>query len=714
MLIKIFIIKFCCNSLIFYKKRGTLGSFFKILKINNFICVCLGLFTLTYLPAFSPVFESVFSQAALADAQSNYQKLYQNYYSKSYEQSQEQKIPYVQKNAQQNVQQNVQQSTQQSSQKNIQKTLQKSQQPPKTSKTQPLEVKPLNNKLLDVTLDENKNYISVNDEIQNKTKVISQSQRKINAIYPFDKVAANNTYPGYRGPNQLVIYTSGFSKTTQTNEFGKEAVVVDDTVIALSGANSIIPKNGFVISGHGSAKKWISDNLKIGTKIEIQGRTILAYTTIDSYRYFAKAKIKEVEDILISTKSDYESRDDKFIYYYLRKAKQQYKKSKKDDSETSLNCAKESIQNASLAYQYTLPYIEEELKGVWLRPDKARSLKDIQLTLDKIKDAGINNVFLETYYHGKTIFPSQTMEKYGFEVQNPIYSGFDPLAIWIKEAHRRNIKIHVWFESFYVGNESPSANPKSILSQKPLWMNRTKQKADYKGYVSHPQEHNGYFLDPANPEVTEFLLTLINEIATRYNIDGLNIDYVRYPNISQENYNNQWGYTKYARDEFMGIYDIDPVDIEARGPKWGEWCDYRRSKITSYIENVSKLLRHREVVFSAVIFPDYKISVQTKFQDWDYWLNRRYLDAVTPLILTADEALANSMLDEIRKKAYRSANVYPGLFAGFIESDPEDLLRQIHIVRKLKLNGVVLFDWAHLNDNYLKVLKTSAFKEQTY
>ena len=56
----------------------------------------------------------------------------------------------------------------------------------------------------------------------------------------------------------------------------------------------------------------------------------------------------------------------------------------------------------------------------------------------------------------------------------------------------------------------------------------------------------------------------------------------------------------------------------------------------------------------------------------------------------------------------------PGLFAGFIESDPEDLLRQIHIVRKLKLNGIILFDWAHLSDNYKDVLKTSAFKEQTY
>ena len=119
-------------------------------------------------------------------------------------------------------------------------------------------------------------------------------------------------------------------------------------------------------------------------------------------------------------------------------------------------------------------------------------------------------------------------------------------------------------------------------------------------------------------------------------------------------------------------------------------------------------------MFSAVIFPDYKVSLQTKFQDWATWVENRYLSAITPLILTSDDNLAKSMLEEIKRKTSNNAFVFPGLFAGFIESDPEDLLRQIHIVRKLRLNGVILFDWAHLSENYKNVLKTSAFKEQTY
>ena len=65
-------------------------------------------------------------------------------------------------------------------------------------------------------------------------------------------------YPGLRGANQLVIYSPSFGMRTNTNEFGTEAIVVGDTVVSLSGADSLIPANGFVISGHGSAKNGLT------------------------------------------------------------------------------------------------------------------------------------------------------------------------------------------------------------------------------------------------------------------------------------------------------------------------------------------------------------------------------------------------------------------------------------------------------------------------
>ncbi|GBF23631.1 hypothetical protein tpqmel_1035, partial [Candidatus Gastranaerophilus sp. (ex Termes propinquus)] len=235
-----------------------------------------------------------------------------------------------------------------------------------------------------------------------------------------------------------------------TNEFGKEAVVVGDTVVALTGADSIIPQNGYVISGHGDAKKWISANLRVGTKITLDAKNmkISSYTTIESYRYLARAKINEVERITKSVQGY--TYDQKTVQACLKRAKYYLLKSDGDNQE-GLVYAVAAIDMAQHAMNYAMPYLEKELKGVWLRPTE-KNKTEIENTLNDLQKTGINAVFVETYYHGKTIYPSAVMKKYGFSPQNPQFRGFDPLAHWVREGRKRDIDTHVWFENFYIGN----------------------------------------------------------------------------------------------------------------------------------------------------------------------------------------------------------------------------------------------------------------------
>ena len=245
--------------------------------------------------------------------------------------------------------------------------------------------------------------------IEKKDKIISKSQRKIDVIYPSKTInKLGISFPGNRGPNQLVIYTHQHGRRTGTNEFGKEAVVIGDTVVKLTGADTIIPNEGFVISGHGSAKKWISDNLKIGTKIRIdkQNSIIFAFTTIDSYRYCADMKIKEVEKIINSKRRIQKTTDNKKAREWLKKAKKELRSSKFSNSNSALEDAKRSMQYSQIALSYTLPYLEDELKGVWVRPNE-KNEAEVERTLNAMQDLGVNAVFLETFFHGKTIFPSE-------------------------------------------------------------------------------------------------------------------------------------------------------------------------------------------------------------------------------------------------------------------------------------------------------------------
>lgn len=536
----------------------------------------------------------------------------------------------------------------------------------------------------------------------------------INAINPNSwNNRAGAGFPGGRGANQLVVYTPDYGYKTGTNEYGAEAIVEGNIVTELSGADSHIPKNGVVISGHGQAKKWINSALTVGTKVYIDKYTnmIYTYTTSDSFLFESEKKISEAEQILDYYRNSSSDYNWKLPYSYISDAKEYLKKAEKNPREVQ-KYSRLAIDSANDALKSALPYKSTELKGIWLRPTETSETRIIE-TVNRIQQAGIDNIFLETYFHGKTIFPSKVMSEYGLTPQYETFQGIDPLKIYIREAHKRRMKIHVWFETFYVGNENPNSNSKSILAVYPSWGNKTKKDINSEGPSKSTSEHNGYFLDPSNPEVQEFLGKLAEEIITVYRPDGINIDYIRYPNSVGSNDNSNWGYTDVARNDFLAIYGTDPAQIKRNTQEAADWNAYRIEQVSNMVKKFGQIGRKNNVYVSAVIFPDRQAALNTKFQDWKTWSARGYLNGITPLFLTCDCKTANKMMtDVINSKAYNT-DFYAGLFVTFMGGADEDLIRQIHEARKVNAKGVIIFDYAHLNNKYIETLSKGVFSRQS-
>ncbi len=560
---------------------------------------------------------------------------------------------------------------------------------------------------------------NIENRIKPETIIYKEASRKIDKINPS---VTNNSrgayYPGQRGTNQLIIYTKEYGVRTGTNEFGSEAIVINGTVTQINGADSIIPINGFVVSGHGSAKNWINENITIGTKVYLdeQNNEVMTFITPESFIFAAEEKIKEVLSIMHYYELNNPCYDRSEAENYLKKAKQNLKKAQKDTEDVQ-KYAKIASSMANKAIETALPYYPNEFKGIWIRPTET-TIGQIKSTLDRLERAGINNVFLETYYHGKTIYPSEVLESYGIHNQKEEFIGFDPLAVWIKEAHKKDIKIHVWFESFYVGNKYNPEDEKNIINAYPQWLNKTKLKYNSQKPVPSLSEHNGYFIDPSNPEVQKYLTEIIQEIISKYRPDGINLDYIRYPQSIQEKFPNyeesNWGYTEYARNDFKRIYNVDPINIKKRTQDWYLWSKYRQNKINQFVKDVRILTKQNKITLTAVIFPDRQRSLETKMQDWKNWSVSNYVDGFTPLILTCDNKTASLLINDIKKHSSSITNIYPGLFVTFMNGPTDDLLKQIHETRKLDTSGFILFDYAHFDNKYIEVLMAGAFNTKNY
>lgn len=78
-----------------------------------------------------------------------------------------------------------------------------------------------------------------------------------------------------RATDKMVIYNEGTQ--AKTNPYGREVQIVNNKAVSdpIYGEGHMpIPMNGYVISGHGVASRWIKDKIKKGTTVTYNGKYI--------------------------------------------------------------------------------------------------------------------------------------------------------------------------------------------------------------------------------------------------------------------------------------------------------------------------------------------------------------------------------------------------------------------------------------------------------
>lgn len=159
--------------------------------------------------------------------------------------------------------------------------------------------------------------------------------------------------------------------------------------------------------------------------------------------------------------------------------------------------------------------------------------------LDELQQAKINTVLIQTRIRATTIYPSD-MEPWdgclsGFPGKTP---GYDALQFAIDECHKRGMELHAWVVTIPVGKWD--ALGCKTLRQK---MPRLIKKIGADGYMN-----------PEDSRTGDYLARMCGEIASRYNIDGIHLDYIRYPETWKIKVSREQG-RKYITSIVRKIHD---------------------------------------------------------------------------------------------------------------------------------------------------------------
>jgi len=336
-----------------------------------------------------------------------------------------------------------------------------------------------------------------------------------------------------------------------------------------------------------------------------------------------------------------------------------------------------------------------EMRAVWLtvnygldwpkkpfinEADIEKQKSELDRILDRLHEANINLVFFQTRIRGDVVYPSKIEPR--SEHIKSIYAtaDYDPLLYAIEACRQRGIECHAWFVVYPLGSEARNKKLSRTLST----FNRSHLVKTFKKEL---------YLDPGNPQTDTYILSLIKEIVSNYDIDGIHLDYIRYPDVPAE------------------FPDKDTYKRYGNGKNRDNWRRENINRLVYAVYDTVKSLKPWVQVSSSVVGMYKEIQGYSKrhwtayssvFQDPVDWLKKGKHDFIVPMTYYSGSLFYPFVQDWVSRSNDRF--IVPGL--GVFQMDKKEsrwetsvLLDQVSFSREVKTHGNAFFRTAYLLDN---------------
>lgn len=254
-----------------------------------------------------------------------------------------------------------------------------------------------------------------------------------------------------------------------------------------------------------------------------------------------------------------------------------------------------------------------EIRAAWLTtnwkldwPRKGKTVEEqkaeLEKILDELQEQNFNLILFQVRAQGKTFYHSLV------EDRSPYFNGangFDPLAFAIEACHQRGMECHAWIPAFPVEQIKMSRRGK-ILEKRPDFYKRN---------------GSGWFLDPGRRETQTRLELLVTEIVSKYDVDGIHLDYIRYPENSKT------------------FQDNDTYRLYGKGKNKNDWRRENVNRIVSAVYDTVKSIKNWVQVssspigkYKAIKPSDGWTAYEAVFQDAGRWMQEGKHDLLFPMM----------------------------------------------------------------------------------
>ena len=393
---------------------------------------------------------------------------------------------------------------------------------------------------------------------------------------------------------------------------------------------------------------------------------------------------------------------------------------------------------------------DTETRALWVLRTSLGSADSIGTLVRTARDHGFNTLLVQVRGRGDAYFASGIEPRAADLQRKP--TTFDPLATVLAQAHEAGLRVHAWVNVNLVSSAAdlPVA-PTHLVHRHPEWLmvprdlvqELSKVPEESPAYVgklarwtraqtSAPIDGSqpgraaqptleGLYTSPILPAAADHINAVVRDLVTRYAVDGVHLDYARYPT---ERFDYSRGAIRAFRDavrpQLVGAVRREVDGFEAEDPLAypdtfpNEWKAFRISRLTSLVGRLRTTVKtaRPDALVTVATAPDINEARDHRLQDWARWLQAGLVDAVCPMAYTPEPSKFAEQIAAARDvKGGRS--VWAGI--GAYRLPAAQTIENIETARRLGTAGVILFSYDSLIDprqsspDYIAVVGRSVF-----
>ena len=267
------------------------------------------------------------------------------------------------------------------------------------------------------------------------------------------------------------------------------------------------------------------------------------------------------------------------------------------------------------------------VRAIWVTRFDYKTPEQVATVMQNVADAGFNTVLFQVRGEGVAEYDSRVepwSERWGYR-----HPGYDPLAVAVDHAHERGLALHAWVNVIPAWRGlDPPQHPDVPWNKHPEWR-------WYDRWGNCQPLNRGFYvgLNPCLPAVRKHLVSVVEDIVDRYEVDGIHLDYIRFPN--EHPVNDPTG-LEYPRDPAtLELYrrasgGLAPDDNHAAWRAWRARC------VTTIVRDMRRrMARVRPAaVLTVAVGPEMGKEgkpYKYRMQDHMSWRKLRLVDGFFPM-----------------------------------------------------------------------------------